>query len=857
MTVSSIVPVNTYTGNSFCKKFDFDFLIESGSELIVQLTDENGETTTLKEGIDYSINEIGNKEGSYIIFPLETSSYNVLNENEKITLMLTLVIKQESEFRNSSYFNFNILEWTFDYIVRILQIINRKIERCVKVREGDNISPDNLINDIKDSEINTKNYFIGAQEYAKKALEYFLHSKDWAIKSDGKVQEEDFSSKYYALDAKESAKLAASYVSFHYVPFCVNRGNVEDGQPALFKLEGNILKTQGVFDITTAQGKFYDSLSDFSLDITNLPEGKYNIFIDPLERVITLKNNTVYLGNEFPSLAVTGDYLFNISSAPYNLEEKTVNSSEKEIGLVLAGTINISGNKKEIVVNPYNKNLQDFKIEQDILNNKVVRMFDVIPKDHILSFEEKEGLELLGEYVYKEAADGRYGYPDFYERCIKEYKEGTSNTTEVSGVTIKVHSNGHKFYNISDKAKIDKIYNDTKVAWYYGIDTANERILLPRNDWYGANITEAPVVGNGMALGLTNNEALGGLINGMSNSTHSNLAMITNAYGTKAGTSLTGTIMKTDISVGVSTDKEKSGLITNLSFASKEQNYHIYMVVGNTVVTRKITDIVQVTTSENDTLPLFTGMYFDFKPNHISWLNAGTQASGKIYESAYNELLKISKGEETKYGEGFKVVNEQEKLPDKDYSEYWIVNEDEIYFIAPAKSGINVETSTAKLYFKVANAVENIELLDTGRITEELSKLSTQEDWTWKTLAMNHGYTISASSLQNLQYIDYDLSNYLPKDDNNYEVSFCTEMYGTQGNDENNRKHVFYIVQYISQTARGIIAVGNSASIGGNCIAKIGTDRKLRCAYSSANIESQIWVDAYGYKKIGNFYKGK
>lgn len=174
MTVSSIVPVNTYTGNSSVKKFDFDFLIEDEKELVVQHISENGVTTTLTLGVDYSINEVGNQNGSYIIFPLESSSYNILNENEKITLMLTLTIKQESEFKNSSYFNLNILEWTFDYIVRILQILSRKIERCVKVGEGLSVSPDEVFEELNESKriaLNAAESAYQAQQIAEKNKE--------------------------------------------------------------------------------------------------------------------------------------------------------------------------------------------------------------------------------------------------------------------------------------------------------------------------------------------------------------------------------------------------------------------------------------------------------------------------------------------------------------------------------------------------------------------------------------------------------------------------------------------------------------------------------------------------------------
>ena len=78
ITVSSIVPVNNYEGNGSTKIFDFDFLIENTDELKVIHISEDGINTALIEGVDYSVNEVGNKNGSYITFPLETSSFPVL-----------------------------------------------------------------------------------------------------------------------------------------------------------------------------------------------------------------------------------------------------------------------------------------------------------------------------------------------------------------------------------------------------------------------------------------------------------------------------------------------------------------------------------------------------------------------------------------------------------------------------------------------------------------------------------------------------------------------------------------------------------------------------------------------------------
>ena len=178
MTVSSLVPVNNYTGNSYSKKFDFDFLIEKESELKVYLINASGYSILLENGIDYSINEIGNPNGSYITFPLSSSKYEVLSSDEKLSLALDLVIKQENEFKNSLYFNFDVLEWTFDYIIRILQIFSRRFERAVLVTEGTDITPAELLNNIEKSESASKAYSEISKAYSISAEGYSEVSKN-------------------------------------------------------------------------------------------------------------------------------------------------------------------------------------------------------------------------------------------------------------------------------------------------------------------------------------------------------------------------------------------------------------------------------------------------------------------------------------------------------------------------------------------------------------------------------------------------------------------------------------------------------------------------------------------------------
>lgn len=560
-----------------------------------------------------------------------------------------------------------------------------------------------------------------------------------------------------------------------------------------------------------------------------------------------------------------------------------------------------------------------------------LQMFDTILKDHVLTYEESKGLALQGTYVYKEAIAGsRYGYPDFYNKCLEEYQNASdadwvqpvlSSNGVLGGATFAVsasassdgfspyqafdnntstdwvsldnnedliiynpapikitqvniinrnhatyvrpissgvvygsndnsdwqeltsftntvtaqlgewsinlssnnnsykyykfsfvgdgsfcavndikliatgggivrNSNGHIFYDISLKDQIDQIYANTGTAWMYGIDTENERIFLPRNNYFDQATGDVSEVGQGIGAGLPN-------ITGGFTSTVLSPNPDTSAYGAFVGTTTTGASPTGGGGSGsIDTfDASRSSSIYGNSDTVQPNAVKklLYICVGNTESKSVITEVVDVTTTENDTIPLFTGMYFGFKPNNVSWLIGGGQASNAgIYATCYNELVNVLNGE-TKYGD-LKVVDTADMIAGVDYSEYWKVNQDEMYFITPtkisnkalsgavvgngyalgitngvgegvickadtnlltainsslpinlnssngtgvlkgytqygglgvssdpAKSGIIAEESTSQLYFKVANAVQNLELLNAGEVLEAVN----------------------------------------------------------------------------------------------------------------------------------------
>ena len=157
MTVSQQIPVSNCWGNNSAREFPFNFFIEKESELLVEHTNLNGVKSILENGVDYSIHEVGNKEGSYITFPLADSRYNTLawdtssDKKELLTISLNLPIEQSAEFENSGDLSKKNLELSFDYAIRLIQILSRTISKAVKVKEGDEATPDQLIESLNDS----------------------------------------------------------------------------------------------------------------------------------------------------------------------------------------------------------------------------------------------------------------------------------------------------------------------------------------------------------------------------------------------------------------------------------------------------------------------------------------------------------------------------------------------------------------------------------------------------------------------------------------------------------------------------------------------------------------------------------
>lgn len=243
--IPDIIPVNTWSGNGVTTEFDFDFLINKDSELQVLHTSENGIQTELKLNQDYTIDEIGCESGSYITFPILGSLYNVLGPDEKISLVLNIPIAQTSPFGTSSKLNMKSLEYALDYIVRLIQIESRKADRAVKIQEGSDITPVELINSLKQSEVNSK-------EYAKTATEKALEAK--ASADSAKAQADISTSK--ATIATEKAQEVVERTNEALAEITTQKETSKDAVKAEGDIQVARVQTEGANYATKAEATY-------------------------------------------------------------------------------------------------------------------------------------------------------------------------------------------------------------------------------------------------------------------------------------------------------------------------------------------------------------------------------------------------------------------------------------------------------------------------------------------------------------------------------------------------------------------------------------------------------------------------
>ena len=144
-------------------------------------------------------------------------------------------------------------------------------------------------------------------------------------------------------------------------------------------------------------------------------------------------------------------------------------------------------------------------------------------------------------------------------------------------------SDGHKIVAALNEEDVSDVYDEFGVAWYYILDTTNQRFKLPRENPAREELIQViRAKGNGKTLGLTNGTDNFGLVSGVYNSSGNYaLGQSTASYGQNVGGS-GATQVSTDIWSGITTDSTESGIISDMTDSTSvyKGKQYLYFYIG-------------------------------------------------------------------------------------------------------------------------------------------------------------------------------------------------------------------------------------------------------------------------------------
>ena len=553
------VPVNTYTGNSSATIFDFDFLIKKATELVVLHTDKDGIQVQLKQNIDYTINEVGNQNGSFINFPILGSSYEKLAEDETIILMLDLPIMQETPYGTSAKLDLKTLEYSLDYIVRCLQILDRKQERSVKVPEGSKQTADDLINALNDAQLSAKKSAEQAKSSASEAKENaeivvnvkneFVDLSDNCFEELEQKKEEAINNVIDTADSKNEEVISSG------------NAKIEEINNTIKNIEGAVISGRFIGELIPATFPLLmsDGTMPQTLKLTNgeiIPQnGKYEQAVKHIKMVASLYPKIVCSSDEYNNiLSKYGECpKFVIDDNAQTLRLPTINSILQGVTsladlatIVEAGLPNITGS----VVNQWawidahsysgafvgtnaraasgsgqsSNTLGSFDFNASLSNPIYGRCNTVQPQTvraayyivmatgieqnikTISSIEVQDVYPLLyplisDKLIYNSCfarSAGQYYSKLLYPQVWNYLLEkfNTGTAKEFSGIPYIEGTDKIKIVDVVNENKVQDLYNSTGSAWFYIIDVANGLFKFPILDKDKSNLFLYFKVGN-------------------------------------------------------------------------------------------------------------------------------------------------------------------------------------------------------------------------------------------------------------------------------------------------------------------------------------------------------------------------
>lgn len=171
-------------------------------------------------------------------------------------------------------------------------------------------------------------------------------------------------------------------------------------------------------------------------------------------------------------------------------------------------------------------------------------------------------------------------YSLIYNELLSEYNNSASVSETEGSITFKRTPKGYKIALATQETAIAEKYATDGIAWYYILDTTNQRFKLPRmKHKYWKDQTTIPVMGNGMTMGITDGVKNKGLTY---ITTYGYYSYATNNTNVPVGTTVSGSGVgfNGSTAVGLSKDSTQSGVVADVSDVNIETGFYLYFYVG-------------------------------------------------------------------------------------------------------------------------------------------------------------------------------------------------------------------------------------------------------------------------------------
>lgn len=240
-------------------------------------------------------------------------------------------------------------------------------------------------------------------------------------------------------------------------------------------------------------------------------------------------------------------------------------------------------------------------------------------------------------------------YVSAYGKLVEEYATGTTQTED--GITYKLTTNGLKIAEADQESAIASLFNTTGKAWFYILDTANQRFKLPRELPF-----DGQAKGNGMTLGLTDGTQTGSPTQTLTNGVNA-VTIKTNLYGQNIGVAQSsGNNMSNGLSIGITTDPTKSGIILNRDNTDSQK--YLYFYVGETVQDANLINAGAVLDALDDkvdidlnncTKPYITETYVNGTSWYRVYSDGWCEQGGQIIGTTSGTLTYLKPYQDTNY----------------------------------------------------------------------------------------------------------------------------------------------------------------------------------------------------------------